>query len=252
MSSKSTFFIANWKMNGVPSDFKEINKVAVFLKKQLRQFKKKVVYCPPISLLAHFFKMNAISDIEFGVQNISNTKINFGAMTGSVSPKLAKLSGAKYAIIGHSERRAIGEDFDKIKKKLILNSNSNLNSIFCIGETLLEKKKKKSANVLKKQLAKFLSRNLNFNNIIFAYEPIWAIGTGEIPDHEYLSKIFIFLNNFLKQKYKIKHPKILYGGSVNSSNIKDLRLIPHCSGYLIGGSSFKAKNFIEIIKNYYN
>ena len=73
-------------------------------------------------------------------------------MTGSISSKLAKLSGAKYAIIGHSERRAIGEDFNKIKKKLILNSNSNLNSIFCIGETLLEKKKKQSANVLKKQL----------------------------------------------------------------------------------------------------
>ena len=97
-----------------------------------------------------------------------------------------------------------------------------------------------------------MPKKTNFSNVTFAYEPVWSIGTGLVPTDEYLEKIFSFLKTLLKNEFKIKSPKILYGGSVNSANIKNLRTIMGCSGYLIGGASLKAKNFIEIIKNYYN
>ena len=252
MSSKSTLFVANWKMNGTPSDLKEINKVAVFLKKKFRKFPKTVVYCPPMPLLTYFSKKNLTSLIKFGAQNVSNTKVDFGAMTGSLSPKVLKQCGAEYVIIGHSERRFYGESFSEIKKKLNTSVDSNLKIIFCIGESFQQKKNNKSLSILKMQIIKSLSRNINFSNVIFAYEPIWSIGTGVVADQKYLNKIFTFLNSFLKKNYKIRNPKILYGGSVNHANIKDLRLINHCSGYLVGGASLKANNFIEIISNYYN
>ena len=252
MSSKSTLFVANWKMNGTPSDLKEINKVADFLKKKFNKFLKIVIYCPPTPLLTYFSKKNLSNLIKFGAQNVSSTNIDYGAKTGSLSPKLLKQCGAEYVIIGHSERRLEGENFSKIKKKINTSLNSNLKIILCIGETFKQKKNNKSLAILKMQITKALSMHQNLSNVIFAYEPIWSIGTGVVADEAYLNKIFNFLNIFLKKKYKIRNPKILYGGSVNHSNIKNLRLINHCSGYLVGGASLKAKNFIEIIVNYYN
>ena len=120
------------------------------------------------------------------------------------------------------------------------------------GRNLEPKKKNQSLAVLKKQIIGSVTKKINFNNIIFAYEPVWSIGTGLVPSPEYLEKTFLFLNSYLKNNFKIKSPKILYGGSVNPANIKGLRSIKACSGYLVGGASLKAKNFIEIIKNYYN
>ena len=107
---------------------------------------------------------------------------------------------------------------------------TKLKIIFCMGETLSQKKKNQSLAVLKKQIIGSVSRKINFNNIIFAYEPVWSIGTGLVPSSEYLEKIFLFLNNYLKKNFKIKSPNILYGGSVNAVNIKDLRSIKACSG----------------------
>ena len=252
MSLKTTLFIANWKMNGSPSNFSEVAKVTDFLDKKLKKYKKSIVFCPPIPLLAYFSKKNKSKKILFGAQDISNTKIDFGAETGSHSASLIKSSGAQYLILGHSERRVAGDDFLSIKEKFLSANKSKLKIIFCIGETLEEKKKNKTLATLKKQIFNSLPKKTNFNNVTFAYEPVWSIGTGLVPTSEYLEKIFCFLEAILKNDLKIKSPKILYGGSVNSVNIKDLRTITACSGYLIGGASLKAKNFIEIIKNYYN
>jgi triosephosphate isomerase len=252
MSSKTILFIANWKMNGSPSNFVEVTKVADFLDKKLKKYKKYIVFCPPISLLGYFSKKNRSKKIAFGAQDISNTKIEFGAETGSLSASLVKLSGAQYLIVGHSERRVTGDNFLVIKEKLLSASKSKLKIIFCIGETLEEKKKNKSLTILKKQILNSLPKKINLNNVTFAYEPVWSIGTGLVPTNQYLEKMFSFLETLLKSQFKIKSPKIIYGGSVNSANIKNLRNIGACSGYLIGGASLKAKNFIEIIKNYYN
>jgi triosephosphate isomerase len=221
-------FVANWKMNGTSFNFKEVSKVGVFLNKNLKKYKKSIIFCPPLPLLTYFSKKNANNNIQFGAQNLSNTSLSFGAATGSISASMAKTSGAEYVILGHSESRSSGDSFLMIKNKILNADKTKLKIIFCMGETLSQK------------------------NIIFAYEPVWSIGTGLVPSSEYLEKIFLFLNNYLKKNFKIKSPKILYGGSVNAVNIKDLRSIKACSGYLVGGASLKAKNFIEIIKNYYN
>lgn len=252
MSFKTTLFIANWKMNGSPSSFSEVAKVADFLDKKLKKYKKTIVFCPPIPLLAYFSKKNKSKRILFGAQDISNTKIDFGAKTGSYSAPLVKLSGAQYLILGHSEKRVAGDNFLSIKEKFLSANKCKFKIVFCIGETLEEKIKNKSLAILKKQILNSLPKKTNLNNVIFAYEPVWSIGTGLVPTSNYLKKIFFFLESLLKSEFKIKSPKILYGGSVNSANIKNLRTIAACSGYLIGGASLKAKNFIEIIKNYYN
>jgi len=252
MSLKTTLFIANWKMNGSPSNFSEVAKVADFLDKKLKKYKKSIVFCPPIPLLAYFSKKNKSKKILFGSQDISNTKIDFGAETGSYSASLIKSSGAQYLILGHSEKRVAGDDFLSIKEKFLSANKSKLKIVFCIGETFEEKKKNISLTILKKQILNSLPKKINLNNVTFAYEPIWSIGTGLVPTNQYLEKIFSFLETLLKSQFKIKSPKIIYGGSVNSANIKNLRNIGACSGYLIGGASLKAKNFIEIIKNYYN
>ena len=149
MSSKSTLFVANWKMNGTPSDLKEINKVADFLKKKFNKFLKIVIYCPPIPLLTYFSKKNLSNLIKFGAQNVSSTNIDYGAKTGSLSPKLIKQCGAEYIIIGHSERRLKGENFSEIKKKINTSLNSNLKIILCIGETFKQKINNKSLAILK-------------------------------------------------------------------------------------------------------
>jgi len=252
MSLKSTMFIANWKMNGAPSNFQEVSKVADFLKKSLKKYKKAIVYCPPLPLLTYFYKKNTSKNIKFGAQDISSTNIMSGAATGSISAFLAKLNGAEYVILGHSEKRSSGDSFSKIRNKILQANKMKLKIIFCIGETLQQKKKNKSLLILKKQITGSVNKKINFNNVIFAYEPIWSIGTGLVPTPEYLEKTFLFLSTYLKNNFKIKSPKILYGGSVNSKNIRDLRSIRACAGYLIGGASLKSKNFIEIIKNYYN
>ena len=252
MSLKSTMFVANWKMNGTSFNFKEVSKVGGFLNKNLKKYKKSIIFCPPLPLLTYFSQRNVNNNIQLGAQNISNTSLSFGAATGSISASMAKTSGAEYVILGHSESRSSGDSLLMIKKKILHADKTKLKIIFCMGETLSQKKKNQSLAVLKKQIIGSVTKKINFNNIIFAYEPVWSIGTGLVPSPEYLEKTFLFLNSYLKNNFKIKSPKILYGGSVNPTNIKGLRSIKACSGYLVGGASLKAKNFIEIIKNYYN
>ncbi len=163
---------------------------------------------------------------------------------------MLKDSGANYVIIGHSEKRLLDEDFITIKQKINSAIKSKLKVIFCIGENLSQKKKRLSLKVLKKQISQSLEKK-NINNVIIAYEPIWSIGTGILPTNDYLRLIYAKLNIFLKDKYKIKTPIMLYGGSVTSDNVASLGNISLISGFLIGGASLKSKSFIKIIKNYF-
>jgi len=123
-----------------------------------------------------------------------------------------------------------------------------LKIIFCIGETLLQRKKKITHKILKKQISVALKNIKNANNIFFSYEPVWSIGTGIIPKVIDLQKDINFINNFLKNNYNIRSPKILYGGSVNNKNIKILKEIKDIKGFLVGGASLDSKKFIDIVK----
>ena len=250
MTNNNIYFIANWKMYG---NIRDINKVNPVIKlANTKKYKKyKIIYCPPYTLLNNFYKKVRNSRISIGAQNCESN-YEYGPFTGSINSKLIKSTGAKYIIIGHSENRSNGETDLIINKKIRSTLRENLKVIFCIGETLSEKKRKKTYNVLKKQIINGLKNIKKFDNIIIAYEPIWSIGTGMVPKNFELSKN---INNIKKILIKIKKSiniKVLYGGSVNPENIKKLAQIKELNGFLVGGSSLNAKKFIDIIKKSIN
>ena len=161
---------------------------------------------------------------------------------------MLKNIGANYVIIGHSENRKKGENDKLINLKIKNAIKAKLKVIFCIGETLSEKNKGKTKLVLSKQIKLGLSKIKKKSNIFIAYEPVWSIGTGKVLKTSELDQII----KFLKDKFKGRPPKILYGGSVNTQNINDLKQINSLDGFLIGGASQNAKKFIDIVKKTYS
>ena len=246
MTNKYMYFIANWKMFGDLKSLKSLNKVINFSSKYKRK-KFKLIYCPPYTLLDSFSKKIKKTRIELGAQNC-HFEISNGPFTGSISPSMLKNIGSNYVIIGHSENRNIGDTDSQINKKINSSIKSGLKIIFCIGETLIQKKKKKTNQILSKQILKGLFKINNLNKILIAYEPVWSIGTGAVPRSFELEKNITFIKKILKNKFRIKNPKVLYGGSVNSKNAKNLAAINNIDGFLIGGASQKANNFIDIVK----
>ena len=244
------YFIANWKMYGNLSSINTVKNVINLSKKT--KFKKiKIIYCPPYTLLRPLIKKLRKSKIQVGAQNC-HTDNEFGAYTGSVNAKMIKSVGGKFVIIGHSENRLEGDTNKKINLKIKSSLKENLKVIFCIGENLKEKRNKKTNKILKSQIINGLKNVKNLNNIIVAYEPIWAIGTGMIPKSNDLDNQAKVIKKILNKRFKSKNPKVLYGGSVNSKNISDLTQISSIDGFLIGGASQKSKNFIDIIKKTIN
>ena len=250
MTNNKTYFIANWKMYGNASSLKSIKNVIKLSK--LRKFSKaKIIYCPPFTLLADFVKKTKLSKISVGAQDCHRSE-NYGAYTGSINSNMIKKTGSSYVIIGHSEKRQSGDTDTEINRKIKSAIKENLNVIFCIGETLKEKKSKKTDFVLKRQIKKGLNEIKKLNKIIIAYEPVWSIGTGIIPKMDNLKIQVHKIEKILKKEFKNKNPKIIYGGSVNSNNIDQLNKINNISGFLIGKSSQNSKIFIDIIKKTIN
>ena len=244
------YFVANWKMFGNLKSVNSIDNVKKLSKK--KDFSKaRIIYCPPYTLLYEFIKKTKNTKIKIGAQNCHD-EINKGPFTGFISPNMIKNLGADYVILGHSENRELGENDFTINKKIRSALKAKLKVIFCFGENLYERKKKKSNSVIKKQISHSLNKVSNFKNLIFAYEPVWSIGTGKILKVEDLKKQFIDIRLIIKKIYKIKEPKVLYGGSVNSSNIEILKKIKEIDGFLIGGASQDWKKFIDIIKKTIN
>ena len=239
------YFIGNWKMFGGLNSLNSLHRVIKFYKGFKKNRFIKIIYCPPSTLIRPMSKKLKDSRIEVGAQNCHENE-NYGAFTGSINSKMLKDVGAKHVIIGHSENRQRGESNKKINNKIKSALKSGLKVIFCIGETSQEKRKKKTYQVLNNQIKTGLDKVKNKKNIIIAYEPVWSIGTGLIPKSNELIKII----TFIKKKYK--NLKVLYGGSVNSKNINELKLIENIDGFLIGGASQDAKKFIDIIKKTYN
>ena len=244
------FFIANWKMFG---DFKSINstKKVIKLSKNKKYKKAQIIYCPPYTLLDKFLKITNNSKIKVGAQNCHHSQ-NPGPYTGSINASLIKSIGANYIIIGHSENRASGDTNHIINLKIKSALKNSLKVIFCIGETLSEKRNNKTNAVLKSQIDGCLKDIKKNTNIIFAYEPVWSIGTGVIPKVENLKKQIFIIKTMINKRWKLKNPKIIYGGSVNQKNIAELKKISSINGFLIGGASQNAKNFIDIIKKTIN
>ena len=245
MTNKYMYFIANWKMFGGLSSLNSLNKVLKFYKTFKKKRSIKIVYCPPSTLIQSMSKKLFNSKISVGAQNCHESE-NYGAFTGSINSTMIKNAGAKFVIIGHSENRQTGETNKIINLKIKSALKSGLKIIFCIGESLKERKKRITKKVLNKQINLGLNNIKNKNNIIIAYEPIWSIGSGIIPIPKELWETIDYI------KKKKRNYKVLYGGSVNSKNINQMKLINNIDGYLIGGASQNPNKFIDIIKKTYN
>ena len=243
-------FIANWKMFGNLNSVKSIESV-INLSKKKNYKNAKIIYCPPYTLLNYFVIKTRKTNLDVGAQNC-HYEINTGPYTGSISSTMIKKLGAKYVIIGHSENRSNGETNTQINKKIHSAILNNLNVIFCIGENLFEKKNKKTNKILKKQIAMGLKKIKKIDKIIFAYEPVWSIGTGKVLTNQELTKQVIIIKKIIKNKFKNQKIKIIYGGSVNNQNINNLKQIKEINGFLIGGASQNSKKFIDIIKKTIN
>ena len=250
MTNKFTYFIANWKMYGDINSLNSLNKVIKFSKSN-KNNKFKLIYCPPYTLLNLFAKKIKKTPIELGAQNCHQEEAT-GPFTGSISSKMLKKIGANYVIIGHSENRTTGETDLIINKKIKSSINNGLKVIFCIGETLSQRKKKQTYKVLNAQISKGIKGVKKLNNLLFAYEPVWSIGTGLIPKTSDLKKNVNFIRNNLRKKLRLKNPKILYGGSVNPKNAKNLKETNVIDGFLVGGASQDSKKFIDIVKKTFN
>jgi len=245
MTNKYMYFIANWKMFGGLNSLNSLHKVINFLKAFKKNKFIKIIYCPPSTLIRPMTKKLMNSKISVGAQNCHENENN-GAFTGSINAQMLKSVGAKYIILGHSENRLAGENNKLINLKIKSALKSGLKVIFCIGETLKERRKKITKQILKKQIKHGLLKLKNTNKIIIAYEPVWSIGSGIIPKPKDLYETI----NFIKKI--TKNSKVLYGGSVNPKNVNELKSINNIDGFLIGGASQDPKKFIDIIKKTYN
>ena len=243
----SKIIVANWKMNG---SFSLINQYKNYLKKNYIKFNKKIaiVICPPFPYLTICKNKFKYKNIFLGAQNLSLSD-NF-SKTGEISSSIIRDTQCNFVILGHSERRNLFKESDKlISNKVNESLNNKINVIICIGENLSEKRKSNTFKVLKKQIYKSLSNNCSPKNTIIAYEPVWSIGTGKTPTIEEINKIHTYIKKILNIKYYLKNYKfkVLYGGSVNKKNSKDILSLKSVDGVLVGGASLNIIEFAHII-----
>lgn len=242
--------IANWKMN--PQTVKEAESIFGVIGKYTKGLKNsKVIICPP-NLFISNLKKKSIKNLIIGAQNLFFEKI--GAFTGEISAPMLVSIGVNYAIIGHSERRVMGETNEIISKKILTSLKFNIIPILCIGE----KERDHSGDYLhfiKKQIGECLFgvSKSQVNKILFAYEPVWAIGKDakrEATPDEFI-ETSIFIRKIISDLYdtKIAHDiKIIYGGSVSSKNAENFLNYGKADGLLVGGASIKPIEFYQIIK----
>ncbi|RQP16330.1 MAG: triose-phosphate isomerase [Parapedobacter sp.] len=243
----------NWKMNldyqqGV-SLFSEIVNMA---KDEVMGHQQVVVCSPFIHLHSIAQLAKGASQVAVGAQNIYFEEA--GAYTGEISAAQVKSTGATYVILGHSERRAyFGEDDYVLGKKVDAALKHELIPIFCIGETREERESDRYFEVIGEQLKKgiFHLSNDSFQQVVLAYEPVWAIGTGLTASPEQAQEVHAFIRNAVAEQYTedlAERTTILYGGSCNPKNAPDLFSQPDIDGGLIGGASLKSRDFIDIVK----
>lgn len=244
----------NWKMNNT---FEEADELLADIFENLEEGKPNdvdVIICPPYTYLEISTDIADEGDFSIGAQNVSEN--SFGAYTGEISAPMLNSMGVEYCIIGHSERRKyFNESNELLAKKVNALLDSNMRPIFCCGELLDDRNKGNHFDVVKKQIQQALF-NLSkdeFINIIIAYEPVWAIGTGLNATPEQAQEMHAFIRSLIAEKYgddAAQEISILYGGSCKPSNAKKLFENPDVDGGLIGGASLNADDFLSIIKSF--
>ena len=237
--------IANWKMHGFKDDYlhwyKNLSKSAD------ENLFDDLGIAPPFTLLDECKTHQ--SKIKLGAQNISH--LPEGPVTGEISAAMIKNSGADFVILGHSERRELHTETEEvIKSKILEASNHNIHPVLCIGEPKEIYAAKKTEDFLYSQLQGSLN-DLNNINLSIAYEPIWAIGTGDVAKPSDINKIHSIIKEICSREFDVKLENIIYGGSVNDQNSKEIFEQEHVNGALIGGASLDGHSFGRIANNFF-
>lgn len=235
----------NWKMNGLTSDVE--NFTSAFLDK-VEPGRAEVIICPPFTLTEAFAE---VAGTTFAVGGQDCHPEESGAFTGNISAPMLKDLGCKYVIVGHSERRA--KHFETnflVNHKAVAAQKAGLIPILCIGETLKEREDNKTQEVLSKQVKYSIPSSATEENLIIAYEPVWSIGTGLVPTDEQIVETIAQIREAIKIAFSEELStkiKILYGGSVNAKNAKQIMSLQGVDGVLVGGASLSPEGFAEIV-----
>jgi triosephosphate isomerase len=253
-SMRANIVAGNWKMN---KNFEEADNLIFDLVEFLREKPQEgtaVVVCPPALYLELATDHAQESDLFVGAQNVSEHEQ--GAYTGEISAGMLASMGVDYVIIGHSERRKyFGESHPVLAEKVNKALRHNVSPIFCCGELLPERESARHFDVVKKQLEESLFHldKVDFGNVVVAYEPVWAIGTGVNATPEQAQEMHAYIRGLIGAKYgseAAENTTILYGGSCNAGNAAELFANPDVDGGLIGGASLKPDEFIRIIQSF--
>jgi len=243
----------NWKMNTTPQEGVALVCEVLHLINDIDLTGKKVVFGTPyVSLMAVAGSVGDTENVFVASQNISS--YDSGAYTGEISASMIKATGAKMAIIGHSERREyFNETNDVLAVKVDKALGANLTPIYCCGEVLDDRKSGNFKAVVKSQIEEGLFHlgTVEFSQVVIAYEPVWAIGTGETASPEQAQEVHEYIRGLIANQYGqnvADNTSILYGGSMKPGNANELIGMPDIDGGLIGGASLKAEDFVGIIK----
>ena len=243
--ARKPFIAGNWKMNMTVASG---TKLIADLKPLVKEAKCDVCLCVPAILIPAMVKAAKGSKMKIGAENLHWAAS--GAYTGEISAEMLKDYGVKYVIIGHSERRQyFGENNDTVNMRTLTALKNELTPIVCIGETLTERTNGETENVLTRQLEFGLHGVEDVKQIVIAYEPVWAIGTGQTATDEQAQETIKFIRKKLSKMFGVKEAnrvRILYGGSMNAGNCKGLMAQPDIDGGLIGGASLKL-DFAKIV-----
>jgi triosephosphate isomerase (TIM) len=246
---RTKLVVGNWKMNGSLAENERLLKALVPQVEELMGVT--VGVCAPFPYLAQVQSLLGGTPIAWGAQNVSHH--GSGAYTGEVSGAMLRDFGCRFVIVGHSERRAMyGESDDVVADKFIAAQHAGLTPILCVGELLEERQSGVTEKVIARQLDAVVSRAgiAALENAVLAYEPVWAIGTGQTATPEQAQAVHAFIRDRLKTQDKnvAERVLILYGGSVKASNAAQLCSLPDVDGGLVGGASLSAQEFAKICR----
>ncbi|XP_015773003.1 PREDICTED: triosephosphate isomerase-like [Acropora digitifera] len=239
------FFVGgNWKMNG---DKVSIDGIIKTLAEGNLNSKTEVVVAPPTVYL-EYVRTSVKPEIGVSAQNCY--KVAKGAFTGEISPAMIKDVGCGWVILGHSERRNIFEETDELVGEKVFHALAEgLKVIACIGELLSEREAGKTMEVVSRQIKAIADKVADWNNVVIAYEPVWAIGTGVTATPEQAQEVHRMLRGWLQDNVSVEvssKTRIIYGGSVNAKNCQELAKNEDVDGFLVGGASLKPE-FVQII-----
>ncbi|MGX1306301.1 triosephosphate isomerase [Amorphus suaedae] len=243
----STLIAGNWKMNGLASSIGELE--AVIAGRADVPETVGMLLCPPATLVAAFAKRCRDTGVSIGGQDCHTAEK--GAHTGDISAEMLADAGADHVIVGHSERRADhGETDAVVHAKVEAAWRAGLVAIACVGETEAQRDAGNTLDVVGGQLAGSLPDGTTSGNLVVAYEPVWAIGTGRTPTVDDVAKVHAAIRAALEDRFGSDGSaiKILYGGSVKPDNAATLLAVEHVNGALVGGASLKASDFLGIAR----